>query len=143
VHILEAILVEPVGGTPDSAYFLEEVQDTRYKYYVIGVLEPGGADSPVMHLRRKLWIERSTMELRRQQVFAEGALVSEVQYGEPVGVGGWMVPTRVEIHRPLDRYSISFRFDPASVQVNRETPADSFLLQPPPGAELVEVKQGG
>lgn len=142
VHILEAILVAPLGGTPDSAYFLEEVQDNRYKYYVIGVVEPGGSGSPVMHLRRKLWIERSTMELRRQQVFVDGALVSEVHYGEPVEVGGRMVPTRVEIQRPLDRYSISFRFDPASVQVNRETPADSFLLQPPPGAELVEVKQG-
>ncbi len=141
-HILEAILIEPVGGTRGWAYFLEEVQDSRNKYYVIGVLQPGAEGSPVVQLRRKLWIERSTMELRRQQVFSGGTLVSEVRYAEPVEVGGRMVPTTVEIHRPVDHYSIAFRFDAESVQVNRETPPDSFVLQPPSGAELIEVEAG-
>jgi hypothetical protein len=137
-HILEAILIDPVKGA-HNIHFLEEAQDTRNKYYVIGVLTPEDSSTRVLQLRRKLWIERSTLSLARQQQFSGGALISEAEYGEPVEVGDRIVPTSVDLRRPVDRYSISFRFDPTSIQLDREIPEDSFILQQPAGAERVQV----
>lgn len=141
LHILEAILVEPVEGAGRTTYFLEEVQDTRNKYYVIGILGPGEPGSSVLQLRRRLWIERSSLTLSRQQQFSEGVLVSDAEYRDPIEIDGRVVPSVVELRRPVDRYSISFRFESASIQLNREIPSDSFVLQQPAGAELVRVDQ--
>lgn len=140
LHIMEGILIEPVPiGNDEFKYYVEEDQDQTYKYYVLGVFRsvPG---SPVLELQRKIWIERSTLQIRRQYLYSGSLLNSVVHYGRSVEVGGKLVSTRVEIDRPVERYRISFDFDPETVQLNRELKPESFALQIPAGAEVVEVK---
>lgn len=138
-HILEGIMVDPVPTvSEDLKYYLEEDQDTRFKYYVISIVreEP---NSPVLNLVRRLWIERSQMSLVRQRYYRDGSTVSVVYYGEPVEVEGALVSSVVTIERPQDRYQIRFQFDPEKVQVDQEIKEDAFFISQPPGAELIEV----
>lgn len=140
-HLLQGILIDPVGQSDQFKYYVEETQDPNYKYYVLGVLR-SRPDSRVLRLYRKIWIERSRLELRRQQFFAEGRLVSDIEYGGSVEVGGRLVSTAVSLNRPMEHYEIRFDMEPDSVQLNREVRADAFTLTQPPGSELVVVEEG-
>jgi len=144
-HILQAILIEPLPSGAEARFSFEEAQDDTRKYYVLGVFELA-EDSPIMRLRRKIWIERSQMVLARQQYYSGPQLLSSIEYGMPVEVAGKLVSTSVKLERPLERYSIAFQFDPASVQLNREIKDGAFKIDQPPGAEVVNVnerRQGG
>lgn len=143
LHIMEGILIEPVPvQDPGFKYYVEEDRDETYKYYVLGIFR-SIPESPVLELQRKIWIERSTMQIRRQQYYSGSELTSIVDYGASVEVGGRLVTTRVEIDRPLESYTISFDFKPETVDLDRELKPDSFTLRLPAGAELVQVEGDG
>ncbi|HLV01064.1 MAG TPA: hypothetical protein VKZ59_07340 [Acidobacteriota bacterium] len=138
-HILEGIMVEAIPtASPELRYFLEEDQDTRFRYYVISIVQVS-ADSPVLELVRRLWIERSRMRLVRQQYYRDGKIVSAVHYSQDLEVDGALMSSQVTIERPLDRYQIRFQFDPERVQINQEIKEGAFFIPQPPGAELIEV----
>jgi len=139
-HIIDGILIEPIRlETASIKCHLEEEQDGRYKYYVIGVFR-FNQDSPFLEMERKIWIERSQMALRRQQYYHQGQVTSNITYGVPIPVGSKYVSSRIAIERPLERYSISFVIDSESVQLDRQLREDSFKLRQPPGAELIRVE---
>ena len=140
LHILEGILIESVPvQNSEFKYYIEEDKDQAYKYYVLGIFR-STPDSPVLELQRKIWIERSTMHIRRQQYYSGSELTSIVQYGSSVEIGNKLVATRVEIDRPVERYAISFEFKPETVELNRELKPESFTLKVPAGAEVVQVE---
>lgn len=140
-HILPALLVEKVpseGG--DSRYFLEETQDGRLKYYLLGVvvLEK---DSSVVRLARKLWIERSQLRLVRQEYFgSSGEILTDIRYNRPVEVAGFLINAGIEILRVRERYSIRFHLEPGEIKVNQPLREGIFDILRPPGAEVVVVK---
>lgn len=138
-HILEGIMVEPVPTASENVkYYLEEDQDTRFKYYVISIVreEP---NSPVLNLVRRLWIERSQLNLVRQQYYRDGSTISVVRYGEPMEVEGARVSSMVAIERPQDRYQIRFQFDPEKIRIDQAIKDGAFSIPQPPGAERIEV----
>lgn len=138
-HILDGILFEPVPQDGDAyRYYVEEEEDGSYKYYVLGIFKTR-LDSPVIDIVRKIWIERSTLHVVRQHTYENGRLTSVVDYGDAVELEDKLVSTRVAISRPQERYSISFKFDPESVRLNRELKPDAFMVEAPPGAERLVV----
>ncbi len=143
LHILEGIMIEPVPvQDPEVKYYVEEDKDQAHKYYVLGIFR-ATPESQVLELQRKIWIERSTMHIRRQQYYSGSELTSIVRYGNSVEIGNKLVTTRVEIDRPVERYAISFEFKPETVELNRELKTESFTLRVPAGAEVVQVEGNG
>ena len=139
-HLLKGILVEeiPVDG---SRYrpFLEEAEDARFKYYIVGVIDLAG-DARSAQLVRKLWIERSAMHLVRQQLYESGALVSSMVYGEPSEIDGVLINTDIRVERTRENYSIRLELAPEGIRINPSVREDAFDLPVPPGAERVIVE---
>lgn len=143
LHIMEGILIESIPvQNPQFKYYVEEDKDQAYKYYVLGIFR-STPDSPVLELQRKIWIERSTMHLRRQHYYSGSGLTSVIRYEDSVEIGSKLVSTRVAIDRPIERYTISFDFKPETVELDRKLKPDSFTLRVPAGAEVVQVKGNG
>lgn len=139
-HLLRAILVEEVPvGDPEYAYFLEEEQDERFKYYVLAVVRLR-RDSPVLELVRRLWIERSSLRLVRQHYYEEGALTSVIRYFSPLRVEDTLVHGGVELQRAGEGYSLRFDWDRDGMRVNRPVEEEAFEVPRPPGSELVVVQ---
>jgi hypothetical protein len=140
-HILEGILVKPIPLSDRKLrYFKDEDQDRDFRYYVVGIVQLE-EDSPFAELKRKIWVERSTMQLRREQYYQDSEMISEIVYGAAVRLGEKLVNTQIEIRRPRERYSISFQLDPESIDLNREIKANAFEIMQPPGAELILVEE--
>ena len=138
-HLMKGILVEqiPVNRSRYRS-FLEEEEDERFKYYVVGVIDlEGNAQS--VQLVRKLWIERSTMHLVRQQYYESGSLVSSVIYGRPSEVDGVLINSDIRIERKRESYSIRLRLSPEGIRINPSVREGVFDLPVPPGAELSVV----
>ncbi len=139
-HLLKGILVEriPVDGVRYRS-FLEETEDARFKYYVVGVIDLEG-DTRSAQLVRKLWIERSAMRLVRQQYYESGALVSSIVYGGPTEIDGVLVNSDIGIERTRESYSIRLELAPEGVRINPPVREDAFDLPAPPGAERIVVE---
>lgn len=142
-HFLNGILVEKIPVADDQyRYFQEEVQDGRYKYYVVTILKMEGS-SGGLRLVRKIWVERSRLQMVRQQYYEGPSVVGTIDYDRPVEVDGRLVNSKVKIERPLDKYTISFAFEKDAIQVDREIEANAFQIDKPPAAELVVVQESG
>ncbi len=141
-HILDALLIKPIPvGESGYSYFREEAETPEARYYVVPVVQstPG---QQVLCLRRKLWIERSTLRISRQEFYECGELVSDVHYGNPVEVGGALVSTDVDIDRVREHYQMNLEFNSDSIQVDRPVKPGAFQIPQPPGAEVVNVGEG-
>jgi hypothetical protein len=88
------------------------------------------------HLKvlRRFWFDRvGGIRLARMQTYNDaGVLTTDVEYGElkPFSEAGTQLPSTVDLTRPQDRYKISVTYQaPESVSLNKEFPADAFVLQ--------------
>ncbi len=139
-HLIDAMLIEPIPTSdPHARVFLEEEQTARNKFYVINVVE-ADASGGGFCLRRKVWIERSRLQLARQSYYDCGALASTVEYGEIVEVDGRLVGREVAIERYQEHYKLSFRLEEGKIRLNRELREAAFEIPQPPGAEIVRVR---
>jgi hypothetical protein len=139
-HILQGMLFEPIPSDPQYRYYVEEDQDARFKYYVLGILR-AEEGSPALRLVRKIWVERSSLRVWRQQYYRGTEVESAITYEAAMEMGDKLINTVVRIDLPIDRYSIAFELQPGSVELNREVRGDAFSLQQPAGAELIEVTE--
>jgi outer membrane lipoprotein-sorting protein len=140
-HIMEGILVEPIPlNDPKYRYFVVEEEDGQYRYYVLGVfqLKENSSDSDLL---RRIWIERSTMRLKKQQYYDGAEVVSTINYDDAVELGGSLLNARIGIQRPRDRYAIEFRMEPENIKLDRELKPDAFEIRQPAGAEVIIVDQ--
>ncbi|MBI3939622.1 MAG: hypothetical protein HY315_02200 [Acidobacteria bacterium] len=138
-HVAEAIFVRPLKSSSQEIFYVYEDSDARFSYY--GIAEVNVAASPPRLIRR-LWIERSEMQLARQQLYGpDGELVSDASYGEQVRMGGLPVFLQISLLRPLDRYRLRFSFEADAARVNEPLEESAFTVAQPPGAEVVEVKK--
>lgn len=142
-HMLEALLVQPVSSeATDSWLVMAEEQDSRRKYYtldVIGRPQAGGLGC----LQRRIWIERSQLRLSRQQYYDCGRPVSLIQYHGSVQIGEQLVNTDIVLDRLREHYRMRLSWKPDAVRVNQALRSNTFQVPQPPGAELVEIKEGG
>ncbi|MBI1745581.1 MAG: hypothetical protein HYR55_03225 [Acidobacteria bacterium] len=134
-HLIDALLFESLPG--DKNFFVYEEMDDQAKYYVIGTVVSRSDGS--LALARRLWIERSALQLARQQYYEmDGSVISDMIYSNYVVVAGLSYPSMVRLERPTDRYSISLRLQ--TFKINDPMAADTFTLTRPASAEFVEIK---
>lgn len=148
-HFTEALLISPIlprtetGMVYVRSEFYQEEADTRPRakksdrvvrgYYLLDELAPGGETGARM--LRRFWFDRvSGIRLARLQTFDKaGLLESDVSYKDPKNFGedGRLVmPSRVELTRPHDRYKLSVSYQsPEAVVFDREYQPNVFLLE--------------
>jgi hypothetical protein len=142
-HLLNALIIEPIPASNALAVvFVEEDQDSSFKYYVLTVLRRQ-SETDRFCLDRKVWIERSVMRIARQQYYDCGALVSGVVYSAPVEEAGFLVNTGVDVSRIREHYRIDLKLEPEGLEVNRAVKDERFDIPRPAGAELVVVQEKG
>jgi hypothetical protein len=140
-HIFEAIFPQSVQTNERGSWVsLEEQADTRSRYYTLTVNREGAP--PRIYVVRRIWIERVGLTIARQQVFTdEGQIASDIVYSNEMRVEGFSLPQRIRIDRPLDAYSLDVEFK--SWRVNPDLPENAFVLMPPPGAQIIHLKDRG
>jgi len=139
-HILDAMLVPPISAH-DRCY-LEEAESEAAKkderrYYIVTVLgiEPSGT----VELKRKVWFDRSDLEMARLQLYEPGGRhVEDVQYSDYQNFGGTRYPTRILLKRPIEDYQLAITIVNVPT-LNQPIDPAKFTLQKPDGAELVDL----
>jgi len=148
-HFTGALMIQPILPRTESGFiharseFYQEEGDTRPRakkdarvvrgYYFLDELAPAGETGA--RLVRRFWFDRvGGIRLARMQVFdTAGNLESDVSYLEPKKFGeeGRLVmPSRVELTRPHDRYKLSITYQaPEAVVFDREFQPNVFLLE--------------
>jgi hypothetical protein len=148
-HFTDALLIKPIeardvtGMIYARTEFYQEEADTRPRakkgarvvrgYYLLDELAPGG-DSGA-RLVRRFWFDRvGGIRLARLQTFDKsGMLDSDVSYNDPKNFGedGRLVmPSRVELTRPHDRYKLSVSYQsPEAVEFDHPYQPNVFLLE--------------
>ncbi len=148
-HLTDAFLIRPVQPRADSGLiyaqseFYEEEADTRPRakerarvvrgYYFLDELAPGNAGGA--RLLRRFWFDRvGGIRLARLQTYDDdGTLVTDVVYGETKNFGengNVMLPARVELTRPQDRYKLSLTYQsPEAVVIDRTYDPAVFVLE--------------
>jgi outer membrane lipoprotein-sorting protein len=101
-----------------------------------------GGNARRVHAIKKIWIERSTLTIARQQVYQEeGRIASDITYSEMTQSGGFALPLKIRIDRPLDGYTLDMQF--RNWRINPELPDNAFVLPPPAGAQVVPFREKG
>lgn len=148
-HFTDALLISPILPRTETGMlyarteFYQEEPDTRPRakksdrvvrgYYLLDELAPGGETG--VRLLRRFWFDRvSGIRLARLQTFDQaGKVDSDVSYTDPKNFGedGRLVmPSRVELTRPHDRYKLSVSYQsPEAVVFDREYQPNIFLLE--------------
>ncbi len=139
-HIMDALFVD-VDQYVDSAnvlpIFYEEV-DGRRSFYIFEFVDSAGEAPQVIE---KLWIDRRDLRVSRKQSFGpEGVRETDVSYDLYEAVEGITFPRRILIERPNEDYSLEINFD--STQLNTPVEESAFMIEVPPGAELIEISDG-
>jgi hypothetical protein len=136
-HVFEAVFPQGIQvGAPGTLYSLEESSDSEAKYYVLAFYHEGL--NRRIHTERKLWIERSSLSIARQQVFQEeGQLVSDIAYSDATLIDGYSLPLKMHIDRPLDGYALDLEFK--SWRINPDLADNAFILKPPEGAQIIHL----
>jgi putative ABC transport system ATP-binding protein len=147
-HFTDALLVRPVASD-NSTYiyarsetFAEEQDDRKDAgrnarvvrgYYILDELAPEGNGRA--RLSRRFWFDRfGTLRLARLQTFdANGSIATDVVYREPKSFGDagrYNLPSRIELTRPQDRYSIQISYQtPGDVKTDEAYKPEIFVLQ--------------
>src|SRR5690242_1293203 len=135
-HILDALLIPPVDENTEK-FFNEEMQASNGKYYyVINVVEPGGADQLI--LERKVWIDRYDLSITGLQLYGPGGTLMEgVEYTDYRDFHGTRYPAQITLNRPEEGYTLSIMVEKATF--NQPISPDKFVLKKPPGAALMEL----
>lgn len=140
-HLAEALLWPEVRK--EEVVLPEEFNDEQARYYVLTVLR-GGYHSEIL---RKIWFDRADLHVIRLQSYGpRGALLSDVRYGN------WQLldapssslteyPRGIRIDRPRDEYRLEMTF--SKISLNEPITADRFRLEPPAGAEIVNLLSAG
>jgi outer membrane lipoprotein-sorting protein len=139
-HIVNALFVDIVPYMANSQVrsTLEEAVDGRHSYYVFSFINIAEDNAQLIE---KLWIDRTSLEVTRKQIFGtDGKVDTDVQYSGYERQGDVAFPSVILIQRPTDDYSLKMTFQKTSV--NEKLATDAFTLEQPQGAELVQQAEG-
>ncbi len=157
-HLTEAFLVPAVApDDPNRLYAVsesfEEEADTRPQakpgarvvrgYYIMTEMEPQGQGRA--RVLRRFWFDRvGALRLARVQSYGDGGrLQTDVVYAGPASFGAdgrYRLPSRIELTRPQERYSIRITFqDPGAVKVDNQYDSDIFVLKNSSGLPEVDL----
>lgn len=141
-HLTEAIFWTPI---PDDAPVLFEADDEPgARYYVLSVLSsaPGQSTStvspPDWQIVRKIWFDRVDLSVARLQVYdASGSVAADVRYTQWDIFSGTRFARQIALTRLSEDYGLRIGIN--KLTANQPVPADRFVLQQPPGTELVDA----
>jgi outer membrane lipoprotein-sorting protein len=134
-HIEEALLVPPIDAAQEK-YFMQEEEVGGRRFYVVTVLEPAAGDE--LTLKRRIWFDRSDLEISRLQIYGEGGTyIEDVHYSDYQDFQGVKYPARIELSRPVEDYRLTIIIQKATF--NQPIAPEKFELQKPPNAQLVEL----
>jgi hypothetical protein len=148
-HLSEALLISPIPDPATSALvyvrseFYQEEPDTRPRakkgvrivrgYYLLEeTTQPKNGEARVL---RRFWFDRvNGIRLARVQTFDErGALITDVSYWDEKPLGETpqrILPSRIEITRPRDKYKLRIVYQsPSSVEIEKEYQPEAFVLE--------------
>ena len=143
-HLVDALLWTPIAN--DTSVLFEEDNEPAARYYVLTVISlPKKMTRAItMHIdvgweiAQKIWFDRSDLNVARIEIFApEGKVNSDLHYGDWQPAGAINYPRQIAISRPGDDYKLEITIK--KVTLNETIAADRFVLQQPPGTDLVRV----
>lgn len=136
-HILDALSIPPIHRAEEKLAFAEDETD-GHRYYVISVLKAAGENefSPV----RKIWFDRSNLEVARVQIFGPGGTyIEDVHYSDYKDFNGISYPAEIRLQRPIEDYRLTITLEKAVF--NQPLPPQKFELKKPADAQLVELSE--
>lgn len=136
-HILQALIVSAIDPQHESPVLEQaERRSQRRRYYAVDVIQLESAGHFV--LLRKIWFDRSDLELVRSQYYdADGTCTEDVSYSTFQDFQGVHYPTHIEIDRPEEDYKLTITIEKATF--NEVIPPEKFDLKKPEGAQLVDL----
>src|SRR2546426_5839686 len=144
-QIYDALLLPQIDQKNEIAVVensTEIVQDTKghnveQPNYEVDVIRRGDHG---WFLSRKIVFSRTDLLPHRQLIYDEnGNLATDVSYENYKDYSGINLPTHIEIYRPQEEYDITLTI--AKLQLNQQLADDQFVLQQPPGAEVMRLDQ--
>ncbi|HTW58976.1 MAG TPA: DUF4292 domain-containing protein [Terriglobales bacterium] len=144
-NIYEALLIPPINpdttveiAVRENGYeILHDAKGRRvlqddYELIVIHKYDGG------WRLSRKIVFGRVDLKPHRQYVYNEDAnIATDARYAEYKDYDGVSYPSRIEIYRPEEEYDITLNM--LKVEINTPLKDDQFVLEQPPGAEVVHL----
>jgi outer membrane lipoprotein-sorting protein len=154
-HLVDALFWPEIReGAPK---LFEEFNEDNNRYYIITLLREG----PPLSIDRKLWFDRTDLNLARIEVFDDsGRVLSDIRLSDwqPIAPpapsssiaaasnaetasANLIYPRSILIRRPHDDYQLQIKI--TKLAVNEPISADRFELKQPPGSELVQLQNEG
>ena len=136
-HILQALLVPAVDAEQETVFRenLDERAEAK-RFYVVTVVEPL-QDRHVV-LRRKVWFDRTDLELARVQFYdPSGTCTEDVEYSAYQNFNAIHYPTHIKLNRPQDDYEVTLTIEKATF--NQPIATEKFDLKKPDKAELIDL----
>ena len=144
-HIYDALLLREIDPKDEIAVVengYEIVRDAKghnveQPDYEIEVIRKGDHG---WFLSRKIMFSRSDLLPHRQLTYdTEGNLTTDAHYENYKDYNGLNFPSQIQIWRPQEEYDITLTI--VKLQLNQPLPDEKFVLQQPPGAEVVHLDQ--
>jgi hypothetical protein len=142
--IFDALLLKEIDPENEIALFEQSTEtvkdrkthkDVEQADYEVIVSRKHGKN---WYLSRKIIFSRVDLLPHRQFIYnLQAQLVTDAQYDKFANYAGTMLPTSIQIDRPLEGNSIQLTITKASV--NQELGDEQFVLTQPPGSQLVDM----
>lgn len=144
-HLTAAMFWDTI---PERApVLIEEAADETSRYYVVTVVRvadqsgSAAADAtPEWEIAQRIWFDRANLSVARVQTYEPGGkLGSDVSYSAWGVFGTVSYPRQILLSRPDNDYKLQIGVK--KVTFNEPIQAEKFVLQQPPGTELVNAGQ--
>ena len=146
-HIFDALLFREIDPQNEVAVLeasTEQVIDPKthkpveQANYILDVIRK---DQQGWYMARKIFFERVNLTPYRQIVYdRQGNIATIADYADFKGYSGVNFPSRIEISRPQEEYNIGLSV--VSLKLNEPLKPDQFVLNPPPGVQVVHLTNG-
>jgi hypothetical protein len=92
------------------------------------------------YLSRRIEFSRSDLLPHLQRIYdLQGNVATEAQYQNYKDFSGTSFPSTIKIERPKENYDITLNM--VKLEINRSLTDDQFMLEQPPGADVVKLDQ--
>ena len=133
---LTSLMIYPPDAAADVTLLENDTDQSNPAYILLIVRREQGQFT----LSRNIYFDRYTLQITRQKTFdASGSVVSDTKYSNWKPYGGISFPSEIDIQRPQENYEVELSLSSMELNVAQVT-SDKFILNPPPGAELDQLK---
>jgi len=146
-HIKDALLLRPIDPVAGEIAILEDGmeivkdpkshKDVQQPTYVVSVI---AQDSSGYYLSRKVIFSRTDLLPHEQVIYGrDGRLMTEAHYENFIDHGGTMFPDIIEVHRPIEDYTITLSV--VKLNLNEPLTDDQFTIAQPSGFKVINMDE--